>query len=421
VTTSIVWGQKIKFSRHARYLTELEIEGVIRTDNGICKIRNELYLTAINLWLSENNQDSTEETKLMPGIPTEINKPLRKVLIECGPFDTEGALTALFAHEWLYPWRYNVPHANSPMGRVDETINFLHNKHRSDGSNALVLLLKIISDRLDPADECYHRVIDITNKLQLAFGVSSSLGQLTPESHTPGSPMTYVASDARLLACAKAVGMVSMARFTQGKMEHIISGTGWLITSDLVLTCWHVLEGRTYYDAPISEADLYEQIENSLVIFDHTQADQRLEYGVHNLEHFSKTLDYALIRLRDRVDYPLSERGFLQPESDPPLTAQTQLFVIQHPKGQIQQHSAGYYVKISPDGHRIFHNAPSESGTSGAPVLNVANWRLVALHRGENKAERLREGVLIKAILDDLNLHKPQIYAEIATVQRTKE
>ncbi|MFZ5915487.1 MAG: CRISPR system precrRNA processing endoribonuclease RAMP protein Cas6 [Chloroflexota bacterium] len=49
------------------------------------------------------------------------------------------------------------------------------------------------------------------------------------------------------------------------------------------------------------------------------------------------------------------------------------------------------------------------------------NWRVVALHNGENEAERLREGTLVRAILADLGQHRPDLYLEIMTAQNAKE
>jgi hypothetical protein len=54
-------------------------------------------------------------------------------------------------------------------------------------------------------------------------------------------------------------------------------------------------------------------------------------------------------------------------------------------------------------------------------VLNVTNWRVVALHSGENEAERLREAILVRPILADLVQNQPTLYREIAAAQKRKE
>jgi hypothetical protein len=70
---------------------------------------------------------------------------------------------------------------------------------------------------------------------------------------------------------------------------------------------------------------------------------------------------------------------------------------------------------------KIFHNAPTEPGTSESPVLNVTNFRVVALHNGERESEKLREATTIKAILADLKQHRSELYDEILAVQTTNQ
>lgn len=52
-------------------------------------------------------------------------------------------------------------------------------------------------------------------------------------------------------------------------------------------------------------------------------------------------------------------------------------------------------------------------------MLNALNWRVVALHLGENLAERLREALPVKAILNDLEGEENwrALCAEIRSVQ----
>ncbi len=358
----------------------------------------------------------------MGAIPANLYSQLSKVLFNCGPFDSNDQLRSVFAHPKLEPWRKSVPEASSAQDRVFAVIAFLAEKRRSDTKeNALVLLLHVLSDRVDPEDECHQRLVNLAHDLEGALGGSSPVNHVRREANPMGQVMSFVAVDEKLLACARSVGRVSVPRVISGRMERIPTGTGWLVTPDLAFTCWHVVEARNFRDTPISNADLQKQVENSLITFDYTVPSQGIEYGMAALEHYNAALDYAVLRLKDRTDGPLLEQGFLALDADVPLTIQTQLYVIQHPKGQPQQRSSGLYVKPSPHPNRILHSAPTESGTSGAPVLNVTNWRVVALHSGENEAERLREAILVRPILADLVQNQPTLYREIAAAQKRKE
>ena len=121
----------------------------------------------------------------MAGIPRELNLKLRETLLDCGPFDDDGQLRAVFADERLRPWRYSLPQAHSQTGRVDTTIDFLHTKRRSDSqANALVLLLQVLAERANAGDACHPRLKSLAQALEAVLtdkpGSSGQAGGLPP-------------------------------------------------------------------------------------------------------------------------------------------------------------------------------------------------------------------------------------------------
>ena len=116
----------------------------------------------------------------MAGISSDMYRQLRKALLDCGPFGDDSQLRTIFAHPKLRPWRHNVPQAPNPAARVDTAIDFLIERHRADTQeNALVLFLRVLSDRLDPADECHPRLVKLADQLEDALGGGSSTEQAT--------------------------------------------------------------------------------------------------------------------------------------------------------------------------------------------------------------------------------------------------
>jgi hypothetical protein len=177
-------------------------------------------------------------------------------------------------------------------------------------------------------------------------------------------------------------------------------------------------------ETSIVPPDFQKQIVNTLLNFDYTVAGKGLQYSVSALEYptiEAHLLDFAILRLVDRPDAPLRDRGYVRLDNDAPLNPQTALYIIQHPLGQPQQAAGDTYVRSSPNTNRILYKTPTEPGTSGSPVFNRINWRVVALHNGENESEGLREGTLLKAILSDLEQHCPRLYREIMDAQSAKE
>jgi hypothetical protein len=105
------------------------------------------------------------------GIPPTMYSQLREALLNCGPFANDDQLSAVFAHPLLSPWRNNVPQAPNPAARADAVVAFLLEKRRADTKkNALVLLLYVLSERLDPADQCHHRLARLAEELEEALG-----------------------------------------------------------------------------------------------------------------------------------------------------------------------------------------------------------------------------------------------------------
>ncbi len=103
------------------------------------------------------------------GISGDILKRLKSVLLQCGPFSSDGALNAVFVDARLAPWQDSIPHADDPQTRVNFTIEFLQDQESADGENALVLLLRILSEDKDPGDACHRRLVQLAHDLSRAL------------------------------------------------------------------------------------------------------------------------------------------------------------------------------------------------------------------------------------------------------------
>lgn len=111
----------------------------------------------------------TVYAKERSGISPDLNERLRIALKACGPFDSDRKLRNVFVHELLKPWQDNIPEANSVDERVDGIIAFLLNKRHREGTNALVILLRVLSQRVHPQDDCYGRLVNLANAMEHEF------------------------------------------------------------------------------------------------------------------------------------------------------------------------------------------------------------------------------------------------------------
>ncbi|NQT13335.1 MAG: trypsin-like peptidase domain-containing protein [Planctomycetes bacterium] len=356
----------------------------------------------------------------MGGLSKDLWQQVRRVLLDCDEFAGTGTLRAIFAVEELLPFRGGLPEANSLDARVEQTIGYLVRKQRTDGRNALVLFLEVLARKRSPAEALHLALLALAEAVARYVEHAADPEALSPEANPAGVPMLALDEIKTMLVVARGVAKVEITRFRNGRRDGLAEGTGWLIAPGLLATCQHVIEARRPLETEIEQRDLDDQVSNALVTFDYTAPATGIQYGVQALEcraSHGSNLDYAILRLVDRRDSPIHERDHLRLGVDAPLTAGSSLYIIQHPLGREQQLAGESFERDGTDPSRILYRTPTEAGTSGAPVLNRVNWRVVAMHNGENEAAGLREGTRLRAILADLRANWPVSYAEIRDCQ----
>lgn len=107
-----------------------------------------------------------EKSSGVRGIPSTTYRRLRTVLLDCGPFSADHELNTVFIETRLTPWRNRLPQATNPIRRVESVIYFLFHQHNDEGKNALVLLLRVLSERLDSKDACHHDLLKLADELE---------------------------------------------------------------------------------------------------------------------------------------------------------------------------------------------------------------------------------------------------------------
>ncbi|WP_245860659.1 trypsin-like serine peptidase [Candidatus Chloroploca asiatica] len=243
------------------------------------------------------------------------------------------------------------------------------------------------------------------------------------ESGRLNAPMLPVVEAQRLLTCADAVALVSIGQFERGQLKPKRStGTAWLITPDLALTCWHVVHGRGMFEDKARTKDVDTQVEHCLLTFNFTEVGAGTDYILERIEcaeRNSSGLDYALVRLRDRPDHPLAQRQPLIIEPEAPLTAISELYIMQHPRGQPSQGADGHFVRRLANDQRLHYTNPTTEGTSGSAVLVRPRWRVVAMHHGATPDTTYGEGIALRSIMQNIQHQRRDLYEEIMEVQRT--
>jgi hypothetical protein len=169
-------------------------------------------------------------------------------------------------------------------------------------------------------------------------------------------------------------------------------GTGFLVSPDVVLTNFHVIENRL--------------LESLRVRFDHKVLPDRAmvqpgtvyavkrclahsPYSPADLMHprpreaTADELDYALLQVEGRpgeAQVDGAPRGWLElPEEPEPFTPGSPALIVQHPPGQPMSVVVDEFLGVNPSRTRVAYGARTTPGSSGAPCF-TRDWRLAALH-----------------------------------------
>lgn len=101
----------------------------------------------------------------MLGIPPDLGRRLHMVLTRCGPFSSNEELRRVFIDSRLYPWYSYVPSANNYAERVTACIESLYDQYDSNGENALVMFLRVLSEEKHPQDSCCNDLTKLAHDL----------------------------------------------------------------------------------------------------------------------------------------------------------------------------------------------------------------------------------------------------------------
>jgi len=361
----------------------------------------------------------------MLGVPGTLHKPLIAVLKRCDIFHNNDRLREFFVDDRLHPWQDELRDTarNSPE-RAGHVIDLLL-KHYSQPyrKNALVLFLDVLAENYPNGDERRVLLTTFANELSAHIKRTSAPLSVLSDTHSRSSPKLYIEDAERMLECAHSVAKVELQVYRNKQNIGLYRGTGWLIAPLLLITCWHVVAGKTSLsEAPIEEEDLQRQVAEMRCIFGYTRVGNGVSYTVDRLlyprNEDNAFLDYALLRLKDDPEHRLDTYDYLHLHNGEPLEVGNMLYIIQHPLGQPQMVDGNTFEHLSDHPGRICYHTRTAEGTSGAPVLNLFNWRVIGLHHGGYEQKELREGILMDSILTELQSKEPELYTEIMEAQK---
>jgi len=79
------------------------------------------------------------------------------------------------------------------------------------------------------------------------------------------------------------------------------------------------------------------------------------------------------------------------------------IYLIHYPNGQKVEFSSGIIKNIFMDNYTISHFCTTKTGSSGGPLINILNHKIIGLHKGCIKEKNFNLGTLLKIHIQKFN------------------
>ena len=121
--------------------------------------------------------------------------------------------------------------------------------------------------------------------------------------------------------------------------------------------------------------------------------DSRIIYTKSKEEY-----DITIIEIKPEKDkiynfMEIDEKIFLE-ESNALYNENHSIYIIQYPKGN--EASVSYGIIKSIDGYNISHKCSTESGSSGSPIINLLNHKIIGIHKESSSHFNMNRGTYLK-------------------------
>ena len=79
------------------------------------------------------------------------------------------------------------------------------------------------------------------------------------------------------------------------------------------------------------------------------------------------------------------------------------IYLIHYPNGQKVEFSYGVIKNIFEDNYTISHLCITKSGSSGGPLINLLNHKVIGVHKGSKDGQQFNLGTLLKIPIQKFN------------------
>ena len=137
---------------------------------------------------------------------------------------------------------------------------------------------------------------------------------------------------------------------------------------------------------PLNEKYIKENKEINILLNDDTEA-RIIDLNIKRIIYYNKEYDTTIIELKeeDNIKEYLELDDNIFKDNEKLFYEEKSIYIIQYPKGQNGEGEAcvsyGILKQIS-NKFNIIHKCSTDNGSSGSPILNLKNNKVIGIHKG---------------------------------------
>ena len=178
------------------------------------------------------------------------------------------------------------------------------------------------------------------------------------------------------------------------RVNNIMIGTGFFCrvnSMNFLMTCYHIID----------EKYLMENEEINLSL-NNDEENKKIDLGIQREFYFHKEYGTTFIELKeeDKIKNYLELDDNLFKDNEREYYENKSIYILQYLYGKEIYVSYGTLKTIS--NNKIIHLCSTDIGSSGSPILNLTNNKVIGIHINSNIYHKFNYGTLLKFPLNDL-------------------
>ena len=139
-----------------------------------------------------------------------------------------------------------------------------------------------------------------------------------------------------------------------------------------------------------------------LITLNNDKEQQKIILNKNNILYTNKEYDTTIIELNKSIIYKsfnfmeFDEKLFF--ENSESLYNKTSTYIIQYPNNKLH---VSYGIISNINKFNILHLCSTEKGSSGSPIINLSNNKIIGVHRGASENLNINKGILLKEPINE--------------------